>query len=425
MRIILLLVAFLGSTATLRAQSFEELEAHAPRFWHELYRAYPALEVSDTAPAPKGYRPFYIWHCSRHGSRWNGYDWLYEGAVEKLIEAEQRDELTPLGKRFLRDWRGVCQDAKARLSELNPQGEEEHRFIAEVMCRNYAEVFSKKNGECRLEATATTTQRCQMSMACFVQEFTRHFPHARIGMHASQRDSLIKRDGGLEGLPIERRKLADEECYRRMPSAQSVISRIFTPQSRVAASIENGKQFVFRLFNATAIMGSTPWAAPEDIPLYLFTREELAGLYTAANVRRYIHIGPYPENLPLMRARVRNLLEDVISCADQAICELPVRAHLRFGHDSNIVPLAFALGVEQACYSSHNLEQLYRHWSITRVAPMASNLQLVFYRSKHGPILVKVLFQQRPSKLDIAAEPLDGYFYKWDDIKSHIKKQLQ
>ena len=54
-----------------------------------VYYAYPAPEKLDYTAAPKGYKPFYISHFGRHGSRYLIGENEYTDPIEKLAAAER------------------------------------------------------------------------------------------------------------------------------------------------------------------------------------------------------------------------------------------------------------------------------------------------------------------------------------------------
>ena len=62
-------------------------------------------------------------------------------------------------------------------------------------------------------------------------------------------------------------------------------------------------------------------------------------------------------------------------------------------------------------------EEVSDNWNATYMMPMATNLQLVFYRNRKGDILVKVLFNEGESSIP-ALGP--GPFYPWDAIRKYL-----
>ena len=54
---------------------------------------------------------------------------------------------------------------------------------------------------------------------------------------------------------------------------------------------------------------------------------------------------------------------------------------------------------------------------------MGSNIQFVFYRNKKGDVLVKILFNEKETKIN-GLSPVSGPYYKWSDIKEYLKSLI-
>ena len=52
-------------------------------------------------------------------------------------------------------------------------------------------------------------------------------------------------------------------------------------------------------------------------------------------------------------------------------------------------------------------------------APFAGNLQMVFYRDRRGDVLVKILYNERETKIP-AVEAFQGPYYRWEDLRAHL-----
>ena len=85
----------LAFTAT--AQSARELILSDSSYALGVYRLYPT-QFKEQTPAPKGYKPFYISHYGRHGSRYVLRDEKYDRAYRVFEDAAYFGKLTPYGK---------------------------------------------------------------------------------------------------------------------------------------------------------------------------------------------------------------------------------------------------------------------------------------------------------------------------------------
>lgn len=82
--------------------TFEEISADLNKAGG-VYLAYPKVEAKQT-PAPKGYKPFYISHYGRHGSRYLLGDGDYQWIIRLMTKADAINGLTPLGRMCCSDY---------------------------------------------------------------------------------------------------------------------------------------------------------------------------------------------------------------------------------------------------------------------------------------------------------------------------------
>ena len=134
-----LLFTFFFSTA--KAQQVLEEIRNNKQLAGSNYLAYPGPKKSLTA-APKGYKPFYISHYGRHGSRFLINPSDYSRPLQTLQHADSLGKLTPLGKDVMRRVKMMSDEAYMRLGELTPLGAEQHRQIATRMYERFPEVFA-------------------------------------------------------------------------------------------------------------------------------------------------------------------------------------------------------------------------------------------------------------------------------------------
>lgn len=62
-------------------------------------------------------------------------------------------------------------------------------------------------------------------------------------------------------------------------------------------------------------------------------------------------------------------------------------------------------------------------WSCWRVTPMATNIQLVFFRRPDGgDVLVKFLFNERESRIRLESDLAP--YYRWNDVKRYFDERI-
>lgn len=419
MKTTLLLIFSLFVLST-TAQNAKEIAEFDKDYKFELYRPYPAENRDKSlTKAPKGYKPFYMSHLARHGSRWHSGFKTYTYPLQVLTTAEKAGELTELGKRYIADLRIIVADAENRDGELSPLGFEQHRSVAERMVENFPEIFHKN---CYIDARSTTVQRCILSMASAVRQISRMVPTSEIRMESSDDNGYLKAYTGLNSVKQDARGLSDSLHYAYMPDINPFLNRIFTkPQQGI-----DHKLFAHYSFLMGGILGSTPLAAVPNLD-YIFTEEERAGMWRASNIRRYALTGPSKPFGKVIMSGIYPFVENVITTADRAIANGDEQATLRFAHDVTVIPFAYILGIKYANTVTDDWANISYKWRINEVTPMGANIQMIFYRSKKSDeILVKILHNEREQILDSnVATPVQSVYYRWSDIRQYLLSQIK
>ena len=134
--------------------------------------------------------------------------------------------------------------------------------------------------------------------------------------------------------------------------------------------------------------------------------------------------GPSPLTQGLMVANAKPTLQNILTTADEAIASGRNAATFRFAHDGNIIPLAGLMQLE-GCYNEEsNPDKFHEAWCNYKVAPMAGNIQLVFFRKKGAPedVIVKFLLHEHEVSIPV---PTDNFpFYAWKDVRAFYQNIL-
>ena len=408
------------------------------------YLAYPEPADGQLTAAPDGYEPFYISHYGRHGSRYLIGKDDYDMPVSMLAAADSLGKLSPVGKDVLRKARLMQDEAYNRYGELSDKGAAEWKDIARRMEERFPQVFA---GPAVIDAKSTVVIRCILSMENALQQLVAINPELRIKHDASQHDMWF--------MNYDDRALQSQ----RMPDSVKVIYNNYKAErldyKRIIHSLFNDDSYAESLADADILAEKLLMLASNvqntrlagDVTLYdIFTIDELYGYWQSENAWWYINFGAYPLNGGTQPFSQRNLLNAMIQEADsfirrseacgEARAERPVPysadggtawtgngASLRFGHDGMVLPLACLLGINGLDLQTADLESLGREgWINYKVFPMASNIQIVFYKNAAGDIIIKVLLNENEASL-----PLDTDiwpYYKWSDFKQYYKNKI-
>ena len=122
-----------------------------------IYYAYPGPQQETLTYAPKGYKPFYISHYGRHGSRFQPSDERYQTVLETLEAAYKDGNLTPLGEDVLSRVHKLWIIARGNGGMLTKVGEQQHHDIAARMYERFPEVFASHKA---IEARSSVVPRC-------------------------------------------------------------------------------------------------------------------------------------------------------------------------------------------------------------------------------------------------------------------------
>lgn len=91
--------------------------------------------------APKGYKPFYLSHYGRHGSRYMIGKKAYDVPYFSLLKAKQEGKLTAKGEETLAKVKMIREEAKGRDGELTPLGALQHQGITRRMMERFPEIL--------------------------------------------------------------------------------------------------------------------------------------------------------------------------------------------------------------------------------------------------------------------------------------------
>lgn len=371
---------------------------------------YPySFEAQKLTPAPKGYKPFYVSHYARHGSRYYWNDKLYKELDELLTAAHEKNLLTPQGEAFYVKFEAAKDELMTGISELTQLGWEQHQKIARVMYDSFRDVF-KKGGN--VVAVSSLSGRCVISMSAFCQELVQCNPEIEIREISSRftLDGVVPTDGQN---PVKHDYPKAKPRYEANMAGfpwnttwrDELLSRIFVSTEGLPGSRHHITGNLVNLYT------SLPNIYHEGMMDGIMTDEEIASRWEETNLGSYSWV--FSDQY-----RMIPILQDIISKADAVLDGSSDHiADLRFGHDSCIGPLTVLMGINGADLDPEDpfsVKDCYQNWETCK----ACNIQLVFYRSRKAPadILVKCLLNGAEAKLPV---PTECYpYYRWSDFRS-------
>lgn len=361
----------------------------------------PALTKS-----PKGYKPFYISHYGRHGSRYSWTGNTYTVILNTLRQAKQTDALTAQGQKLYDAYMSFYETPLINTGDLSELGWEQHTNIAAKIVSDFPELFKRGAS---FTARASTSQRAITSMAAFLVSLQKNAPDIKIVGNSLHTNMPVINPPGA---PIQLQKRYDRPSLpssaslenKRSAHYEDILSRLFTDTS------------FFSDRNASARFLNELFAFWEGYENYctdgrfegIFTTEEIVDFWEVENYGTF-------SSQSIFRYTDIPLLQDIVDCANLAIEGKGTTGDFRFGHDTVLNAIVPLLNLDGCGFIPEDAEDI-KYWFQNYNCPMASNIQIVLYRSRKNPeILFKVLRNGAEASLP-QLTAVSGPYYRWSDF---------
>lgn len=381
-------------------------------YYHYIYKTSPI-----SAP-PKGYKPFFISHYGRHGSRYHTDSRYMDQAIAPLLKADSLHILTPEGKALLKDLQSLLSMHKGHFGMLSELGINEQQDIARRMYGNFPEVFNGKRHH--ILCSSSLYPRCLASMANFMSSLQQNASGMIARMYCS--DELQKKIAPNTDMTetYRRENLIEDSLRKAICPPDSSFKRWLTIPQKGWELTDNPYLWMKNIINAGSVVYNLDNAP--DILKY-FTTAELESLWVARNMRFHYCFAMSTESPESTRNLCINVIREIIQETDSLLADTSqVAAHFRFGHDTIVLPLGAYIGIE-GLDGRYSALQAENNFNCTESVCMATNLQLVFYKNKKGDILVKCLYNESERHIP-ALGSQEGFYYKWKDLREYLKSLL-
>lgn len=415
-----ILAAAIFVAAPLFAQDVRtRLQENPGRYANVLHSYEPPETVVDT-PAPDGYEPFYVSHYGRHGSRYH-VSLRPVTRVSHLFDSlDSLDLLSAEGKRLHADLKTLERYHDGQEGYLTLRGGREHQGIAQRLYDRVPTVFSQLDRD-RIVAESSYVQRCIQSLANFTMVLKGNAPRLRFDVYAGER--FMRHISPGTSVPRNESHYAvfDSVLYARFDPTR-VMNAWFSDPWDAAQHLGHYdvRNFIYYVFYAGHI--SQCLADDYEVPdvYQYFTEDELYNLWYAGDIANFDSMANTLDNGCRFNETGRKMLADFIAKADAAVAGNDVAADLRFGHDSGLLPLLSYLRLEGYEDIIPMAEAPERGWYCFEQMPMASNLQLIFYRNRKGDVLVKLLRNERETTIP-TLKPWRGPYYRWKELRNYFE----
>lgn len=426
-----MLFALCVASVSLAQTSREEIDAypHIAMATHSVYAG--AHFFKPIAEAPKGYKPFYISHYGRHGSRYEAEAEHVALFVDMLRSANKQGLLTSKGKEVLALAEWNAEHHRDMVGELTPLGKEQHKAIARRMYARFKPVFQRG---AIIDSRSSNYSRCILSMAAFNESLKESQPMLETRMTTGERHQNVMRpirSATTDYTHRERKKINHDwkqklNAWNATKNFDNALGNIFTnveplckefdmPKNDIAVFLYKRMAFVQNFGRSDRTLIDSIFSAEERHTIYLYENYRWYCQYTCSTLsdsKRYF-------------APMYHLVDDIIHYADLAIeGKNSASANLRFGHDYYLLGMLAVLNCNEirTDLDTSNIEKLGEAWKSYRCISMGSNLQMVLYRSKKSSdVLVRLL--ENENDITLPLKSVEGPFYKWEDVRKYMQER--
>lgn len=365
--------------------------------------------------------PFYVNHLGRHGARFPTSGKALNRVKEILELAQRENRLTSGGVTLLSTIQNLSETFDGQWGKLSVVGKEEQRGIARRMIERYPQLFSDS---VKVQAIATYVPRCIHSMDAFLACMVEFNSSLHIQRNEGKQYNDILRFFDLNQSYVDYKENGDwrpiyETFVRRKISSASVMENFFLESGQ--ETDKEAEEFVMALFSIAAILPDT--GTPINLD-GLFTIGEWDNYWQTQNLRQYMSKSSSPIGRMLPVAIAWPLLSEFIHSADEVIKgKSDTRANFRFAHAETVIPFVALMGIEGTDVKVVVPDSVSKYWKDYEIAPMAANVQWIFYHDKAREIWVSFLLNEKEMTLPVSTSRFP--YYRWETVCMYLKKRVE
>ena len=416
--------------SSIQAQDFATRVKEDRQIACGVYHPYHHGSLADT-PAPRGYKPFYISHFGRHGSRYHTTAKYFSPALKALSAADSAGVLTPTGKRLLEDLKVLNDVHQGMEGELSPLGGREHQEIARRMYERFTPVFNS-NSRNEIRCASSTVNRCLVSMANFSQSLASCSPGLDFQFFTGDKyyDYIAHKGPRHKDVSNFASHFTDS-LRKAICTYDKILEKVFSSPQAAASAVDNPLEFVRSVYMAGSICPDLGFLeafevenpSGRHIEIFDYLDDtELIPQIQANSAWMYCHYGNSAECGEMISLNACKLLSVILKEASDAVDRGSDRAaDFRFGHDTGILPLLGLIGVE-GMDQRRPSDKSWEFWTTYDRIPMATNFQMICYRNKKDDILVKMLYNEQEVTIP-ALSPSVGPYYRWSELYKYLNEK--
>lgn len=376
---------------------------------------YPQVDPMLTA-YPDSLKPIMINHVGRHGARFASSNKRALKVKSMLLKADSARTITSKGRELLSLVENVIAMSDKQWGALDSLGMAEQRGIASRMYTRYPDLFTQG----RITALSSYAPRCIMSMYSFTHQIARLNNRVKIYTNSGRQNSPLMRPFDIDQDYVDYRS---SEPYDSVYKAFLAETTPLTPVGKLLGanfdiSEEDASDFVRTVYGFLSGMGAI--GLPVQLQNY-FTPDEYNRLWACNNLSQYLTrtantVSAIPADI------ASDLLLDLITTIDDVIDgRSNDYVQLRFGHAETMMPLLSLMHLKGCYYLTNYFDSVGLHWKNFHVVPMASNLQLIVFKTKSGRYYVRAELNEVPIPL---IPGNDNIYVEWRQARDYLQRCL-
>lgn len=376
---------------------------------------YPTPDPMLTA-YPDSLSPVMINHVGRHGARYASSSKRSVKLKKILNEADSARTITPVGRKLLSLVEYVISISDKKWGALDSLGMAEQRGIASRMYVRYPSVFTRG----KITALSSYAPRCIMSMYSFTHQLSRLNNKIEVYTNSGRQNSILMRPFELDQDYIDYRESQPYDSvyasYLVSVTPLEPVTRILGPDFKIDE--KDASDFVHTMYGF--LSGMSAIGLNNDLPEY-FTPEEYNALWSCNNLSQYLvrtanTISQMPADIASdLLLNLINTTDEIVSGSSDAFVQL------RFGHAETMMPVLSLMHLKGCYYLTNYFDSVGLHWKNFHVVPMASNLQLILFKSKSGRYYVRAELNENPVPLIPGNENI---YVEWTKAKNYLMQCL-
>lgn len=404
---VLSLICFMGLAADPTATEYATRECAGTSM------PYPMPE-RDLRAYPDSLTPVFISHIGRHGSRYLSSSKFTERLQQKLSRVITP---SPKAKALSALCRRIEETTAGRWGALDSLGIAEQRGIAARTWQRFDFLFRER----KIRAISSYVPRCIASMDEFTHQLSRMDNRIEIYTSSGRQNNSLLRPWSVDedykaySESSEWRAIYDDYAEKLISPA---IASAYLGSEADALSDKEKREFALDLYR---IVSGCAASGININPIDYLSSADYNALWAVENLDHYLNYSASTlSKAPMDMAA--GLLNDIVESIDKAVAGTQqYGCELRFGHAETMIPLLALMRIGGCYYITNYFDTVGLHWRDFYAVPMASNLQMILFKSSTGAYYLRADLNETPVPL---IPGNDSLYTPWLKAQDYLQRCL-